>query len=151
MRPVDQQMLYDGTPGTRGDCLSACIASVLELEAGSVPTFGAPDDEPGTWYAPLQRWLLDRGLRAVFANGDVILTAFDVRDPIYCVASGPSPRGDWGHSIVVSVHRDGSTRIAHDPHPSRSGLKKIEDYMLLVPASYPHGRDEEAAQGGSDE
>ena len=49
MKPVDQTLFGEG----RGNCLPACIASVLELPLEAVPHFVLEDD----WVGALQTFL----------------------------------------------------------------------------------------------
>jgi hypothetical protein len=124
MRPVDQTTLggKDAEPPTeRGDCLRACIASLLELDPQEVPHFAA-SDEP--WSVTMNDWLGPRGL---YAAGFCL--AQEDEPPVPRIRVGPSPRGDWCHAVVVDA--DGSE---HDPHPSRAGLSDREGdrYCILL-------------------
>ena len=140
MIPVMQQQMYDpDVDGSRGDCLSACLASILELPLSEVPIF-QPHEGCGAWYVHLQRWLADRGLRSLWfhTKDEGILDmpgSWDERDgPLYFIASGNSPRGDWHHATVWSVDSRGC-RMVHDPHPDGTGIV-IDDettYHVLVP------------------
>ncbi len=120
MKPVDQTTF--GAPG--GNCLSACIASLLELPIEEVPYFGPPD-RIGTreeWGKNIEQWLNPRGFYSImFPHGLTFVP------PGFHILSGMSPRG-VRHSVVAH-----GERTVHDPHPSRGGLVLVEDVTLLVP------------------
>lgn len=107
MKPVDQLFLVDRDG--HGDCLRACVASVLELPATVVPDFRL--------FGPNWMWAL-----IGFASCD-----FDTDPPTegYWIANGPTVRGTR-HSVVYSP--DG---LAHDPHPSRAGLLSIDGVIVV--------------------
>ncbi len=114
MIPVDQTVF--GAPN--GDCLPACIASILELPLAEVPHFGAED-----WFAALTAWLAPRGLYPVCAG-----VAGDWRPAGLHILAGKSPRGAFLHAVVAR-----GAEIVHDPHPSRAGLLSHADVTMLVP------------------
>lgn len=91
-----------------GNCLAACVASILELPISQVPNFSfTPNGED--WYEDkLLTWLKTRGFTALFVKYDPELG----RLGCYCVASGKSPRGDHLHAVV---YKDG--KVVWDPHP----------------------------------
>lgn len=77
----------------RGDCLSACIASLFEVAIDDVPFFVASE----TWHQDYQDWLRSRGMILRHYNVHV-----DEDDPtvlrgspgeIYWIATVRSPRG----------------------------------------------------------
>lgn len=110
MRPVDQT-----TYGrTHGNCLSACVASILEMQIEAVPFFLGVG-----WWPRLLGWLAERGLSAT--------TIESVLPPGFTIAFGPSTRfADRGHACVA---RNGI--VVHDPHPSREGLPIIDHYVAI--------------------
>lgn len=120
MIPVDMQCTHD-PPNSYGDCLRACIASLLELPAVSVPHFlngvdDASHDEE--WYEKYLAWLWERSLTYVEVIPDEGLRRALKRHAPYVVLTGPSPNAnDTLHSVVGR-----GLRIAHDPAPSRKGL-----------------------------
>lgn len=117
MIAVDQTKLH--IPGKQnGNCLNAAFASILEIDIEGMPHF---EDMPDTkWYPGLLDWL--QGI------GFLLLTWEEERYlPGYFIANGPSERG-FEHSVVYK-----STKMAHDPHPSRSGLDKITSVWALLP------------------
>lgn len=113
MKPVFQTT-FGGPRGPmeeRGNCFSACIASLLELTIEEVPTFVLEED----WHAAAQTWLGARGYWMLtlpwHGHGDwynAVLYPFAG----YHLLGGQSPRGEFGHSVVAHAGR-----IVHDPHP----------------------------------
>ncbi len=112
MIPVDQTAF--GKPN--GNCFQAALASLLELPLGEVPHVVVHAD----WFDRLTAWALGQGVELVPLD-----TAWTPRG--YYLASGPAARG-LAHTCV---YRDGV--LAHDPHPDRSGLRSVEDHLVVVP------------------
>ena len=123
MKPVYQTKF--GCP--EGNCLAACLASVLEISIEEVEqeydarkySIKGPD-----WFYELQKWLFRRGLCVITFNytGDSCV-------PVNCyhIVGGKSHSGDWGHAVVYF----GNT-LVHDPNPNTNGLKTIEDSMIIA-------------------
>ena len=126
MKPVDQTEFPirrpDGTVEKRGDCLMACVASILEVPLASLPAMTNAHDD-GSWWDVLMATLRERGHTVIYDDNT---PAF--RPSGYHIAGGPSPRGPWGHAVVAL---DG--KVVHDPHPSRAGIEKIERWYLIYP------------------
>lgn len=120
MIPIQQTVF--SVPG--GNCLSACVASLLEISLLDVPYFGGDDE----WWASLRRWLQPRGLYALNSTLDASPDAW--RPEGYYILAGQSPRGPWLHAVVARGHE-----IVHDPHPSRAGILAHKDATILVPFS----------------
>lgn len=123
MKPVDQ--VYDV------DCMSACVASILELPITEVPLFGIHDAN-GRFvgqHEVLQKWLHERGLTFI----DMPVKSNSVAR---CRVPWESTRATWciitlkykgyrdTHAVVGSARRK-KIRIAHDPYqkPDRVALK----------------------------
>ena len=102
MKPVQQTITGEG-----GDCLRACVASLLELPIEEVPNF-CEDRDWCVWLPKLQICLQARGLKM-----EVYTTSW-CEEP--AMAWGYSPRG-LPHSVIYQ-----SGRLAHDPHPSGDGI-----------------------------
>lgn len=121
MRPQKQTIFHNGT--TKGNCLAANIASLLNIDIASVPNFV----EDIYWEHALNRFLEDYRL-CYFETPitgalkhEVIVTA------CYHLIHGPSPRGDFWHSVIGK-----GGLIVHDPHPDNTGLKEEKNYVFLV-------------------
>jgi hypothetical protein len=148
MTPVDQRSLW--TPTQPGDCLNACLASLLDLPYEEVPFFNKIAREGGPpYFTQLWDFLESRGYEfqgsfypeaqvldcfpfvEIFNNWHVLPSLSPGVNGFY-LAGGPSPRGPQvpgGHQIVIRA--DGS--LAHDPHPSREGVVRITDVFLIEP------------------
>jgi len=111
MRSVDQTTYGP----TYGNCISACIASILEMPIEAVPFFA---DE--NWWPRFLEWLAKRDLSATKIEGGPPPAGFTI-------AFGPSTRlAGRGHACVAF---DGI--IVHDPHPSREGLPIVDHYVAI--------------------
>ena len=112
-----------------GNCFSTCIASLLDLPTAEVPNFCLDENN---WFEHLDKWLLQRGLRAVDVKG---CQEVCIREGACFIASGKSPRGDFEHSIIASVDGANNFIMVMDPHPSGAGLAEpFTSMMLLVRA-----------------
>jgi hypothetical protein len=113
---VSQSILYDpdlNARGVYGNCLQAAVASALGLDLDAVAHFGA-----FTWWEPaLRLWLRGRGLDWRQVDGIPKGRSIVV---------GPTVRGTGDHAVVG----DGG-EIAWDPHPSRSGLVRVDRAYAL--------------------
>lgn len=120
MHPVDQTKFYGET--TRGNCLEACLASILNKTLGEIPTF-APDGPATTvsdYYDAFEAYLESIDYAYMLFHGPVISDK-------YHIAVGTSERG-VKHAVV---RRNGE--IIHDPHFSRAGLQTIDHVYFLIP------------------
>jgi hypothetical protein len=133
MRPVTMLNEHDPDAGVLGDCWRCCIASLLHLPAEAVPNF--VEEGAGRWWTATQRWLGERGLAMVLVDLDGCKHHPLMPSGSFCIGSGPSPRGDHGHCVIV----DEGLNVVHDPHPSRAGLAgPVKTLEFLVPVlRYP--------------
>lgn len=94
----------------RGDCFSACLASILELPLTQVPRFC--ELEPERWPAAISVWLRIRGLAYVEMTYDAEWGRIAAPELGYWILTGGSPRMDSLHSVVAL-----GEGIVHDPMP----------------------------------
>ena len=127
MKPVMQT-----TTGPRGNCMSACLASIFEVPIEAVPNFyELAGDGAGPWWQAVRDWLKPRGF------GVITLTFEDAAlwDSLcldgYHIVSGKSPRIEG--SFHATVWHAGS--MVHDPHPAQTGIAAPETLDLLYPLS----------------
>lgn len=104
-----------------GDCVRACVASLLGLDADGVPHFVQYVEHPaGTdshlWYWALIGFCDAHGWRVTYSEDE---------PSGWALADGTSPRG---HQHVVVVH-DG--RLIHDPHPKGDGLASTTGWFTF--------------------
>ena len=128
MMKIDQTITVDD-PTRQGNCLSACVASLLHLRLDQVPHFAEYEpDTPNAWWALLVGFMAGRGLAPTELDdpgdaepGEVVFVA------------GPSPRGPFWHQVL---YRDGV--LWHDPHPSRDGLVAVTEVLAWRPVRFDH-------------
>jgi hypothetical protein len=135
MTPVFQTLFG----GDEGNCLPACVASILELGIGDVPNFCAGQDD-GSWFDRLSDWLAEDGLCAVhvpFVDSDPgtapapedldFVSEWMKRRRIgFAIVNGYTERG-LSHSTVWC---DG--KLVHDPHPLPSPLVNVVSVIVLA-------------------
>lgn len=142
MKRVDQTVFT--IPG--GNCFSACVASILEIDLADVPYFmGESFTDDGSWWDRFTSWLTERGMRADYyvPGQNIDISKAGWPDEPY-IATGRTPRDcpawraefvkiPWPehepflHSVVYA-----SGELIHDPHPSRAGiLGDVTDFVLM--------------------
>lgn len=115
MKPVHCIIKHDPENGTYGDCVRACVASVLELPAMEVPHFYEDNCDGETGYARIREWLAGRNLAPFFVyfNGsdplETVLEHMTVANPeAHYILYGNSGEGD--HVVVCQ-----GGKVVHDP------------------------------------
>ncbi len=129
MTPVDQTTFgVKKWPYLPGNCLSACVASILDLRVEDVPLFVQKSDPcDGIWPERLDAWLGQRGLGALILPASVVLVP-----PVgFHILYGRSVK-NHEHAVVAK-----ESAIVHDPHPSRTGLAKVDCVILITSAASP--------------
>jgi hypothetical protein len=119
MTPVDQIVVDDPS---KGDCQSACLASLLDLDISQVPNFllDLPENQGIEFARRINRFLQPFGLMHLeleYRGFCERCKFYDVSDMFHMIY-GPSPRDV--NTLHAVVGRNGD--IFHDPHPSRAGL-----------------------------
>ena len=113
MNPIFQKTI-DG-------CYSACIASLLGLEAESVPHF--------TQYDEAQEYCLTQGFCLVYLPWPVHERIYNTKFKAILVGRIAGQDTEWGHAVIVQ-----HGRIIHDPEPSPARFDgPPEAYLALVP------------------
>lgn len=115
--------------GEQGNCLSACLASLLNLPLTEVPNFfeACNWDEHKSdlkWAKAVEKFLADFGLGIMEFSYH---PSFSVLLQGKYMVSGPSPRG-YNHAVIYE-----KGRLVFDPHPEGGGLIKEEGVSLLYP------------------
>lgn len=137
--PVDQDRF--GHPA--GNCFAACVATLLGVGTTDVVELSDAHEE---WWGRLDRsstddekarvseewWDFFGEFVARFGYVRFATTSAKAPPAGYAIAGGPTGRADHGHCVVVF---DG--RLAHDPHPSRTGILHAEEFVVLLPAARP--------------
>ena len=123
MIPVKQQVLYQDEPRIYGDCMRACVASILELPINEVPHFlEVAKGSIYEFYNLIEEFLLERGYEAYWQHSLIYHWRPGLPD-CYHIISGPSPRYPGvGHAVVGL---NGSP--VFDPHPDNTMLAGTPD------------------------
>lgn len=123
MKPIFQR---DQT--IEGDCLAACIASLMEVELDEIPDFTKYEDD---WFNGMQLWFEKRGLC-------VLNIALPATQPWYAMPGNPwaifvgLSEAGVPHSVVGRCEGD-RFAIVHDPHPNQRGVDKVDSVIFIVP------------------
>ncbi len=131
MRPFVDQTTWGWwrPPYEPGNCLSACVASILGLSIDEVPNFIHLDDvHEEQWAERMGAWLAQFGLHAVHMPVDGEQLGDVAPDALY-ILCGRSVR-DFEHAVVAS-----GECVVHDPHPSRTGLRSAHRMIFIVPSA----------------
>ena len=111
MKPVMQTVF-----GENGNCMQACVASLLELPLEDVPHFPISGQ-----FLALERYLKQFDIRPV-AYPVGTIHPYNV----YYIGAGISPRG-LRHAVVCK-----DLLVVHDPHPDDTGLAEPDlDYFFF--------------------
>jgi hypothetical protein len=131
MTPVLQTQ-FVSTHG-RGNCVQAAVASLLDLPLDSVPAFRDAECMESAISAFLETVEMRR-ISIRFGG------PFEWGDAFFCnqlwhplgkchVSGGPvlaygrSPRGNFGHAVLINLLPNGGWTLAHDPHPDGAGIE----------------------------
>lgn len=124
MTPIKQTKFYNKELNTRGNCLTACIASLFDMNIEDVPFFIEEPDYPYN----VEHFIENNGYKL---EGTGILSKikeeykdFNGIDGYY-IAVGMGNRGVYH----CCIYKDGE--MVHDPHPSNDGIQSIE-YIYLI-------------------
>lgn len=114
MKPVFQTIFdRDG-----GNCFTASLASILELDIEAVPNF--VKDHGDGWEKAAGAWLAGRGKRMLkvgFADYNAFLWAHWGSYGEHCILSLASNFENRAHAVVGRVKESGGIEIVHDPLP----------------------------------
>jgi hypothetical protein len=127
---IDQTLFEEG----RGNCLPACLATLLELPLSQVPNFCYGDPPEEAWYPRFAAWLFARG-RAPYSLSFEDTEALDRHlewarlygSKTPWLAGGMTPLGRH-FCVYLGAH------LFHDPNPyaGRTGLAVIQDATFLL-------------------
>lgn len=127
-----------------GNCTQAAVATLTGLGLDDVPHFVGltlGDPRGDAWFHVLDTWSRDRfGIAWLPVEPLSILDQpFSVpRSRVLFLGGGPSPRGPWGHSVVVDANLD----LVWDPNPGGEGVVFVDSLNVpVVPEPVGHDND----------
>ena len=113
-----------------GDCWATAMECVLRVPVGTLPRWEVDQCWGDHWYQVAAYLFHHHGLTTQRVNAELL--AGRVQAEGYHLASGPSPRATADapiyHAVVALAGE-----VVHDPHPSRSGVLRVEEWEFLVP------------------
>lgn len=121
MTPIRQTIFVADNPEGWGNCMSACLASILDRPLSEVINVCDPKVRENGFWPPIIDWLEEQGYAFE------IIHDFKRVSGKYSIGSGPSPRGNFYHTVICY---DG--KVVFDPHPSDEGLKVIKMHFLIT-------------------
>jgi hypothetical protein len=134
MQPVFCRVRHDPEAGTYGDCLRACVASILEIDAETVPHFFEDDCDGATGMDRLRKWLGTQGLAPFAASFDASASLDEIlgfqadQNPgVHYLLFGRTEGGD--HVVVAQ-----GDKVVHNPewYPSRLVAAGSHGYWTVM-------------------
>lgn len=124
--------------GTAGDCLRAAAATVLQQPPARLRHYA----QDHRWWESMRRDARELlGWDWVATRPELLEDFLHWRDQGWwhlhgdlALGCGPSPRGPFWHTAVVSLP---SLDLVHDPHPARAGLAALEELLIPVRPYHP--------------
>lgn len=136
LKPVFQTIFGNGIGTEAGNCMPACLASILEIPLDDIPHFAGNHYEPRDFHKAVDEWLRSIGYRPIrmyVENIEECALYIEGWSDEFVLLSGDSPRGDWAHIVVGKVSDHGySFDVVHDPHPSGSGLASDPKWVTFI-------------------
>lgn len=128
MKPV-YQTIFGGSDRPIeewGNCVAACIASILELPLDCVPD---NRDENKSWYIEMEQWLNEKGLGLVIVPYEPTKETFPENAYIMAATKSTTLKNpDDGHLVVIY-----NGQIVHDPNPKAESTGEVEELWFLIP------------------
>lgn len=129
MLPVYQTILEP--PG--GNCLQACVASILEIGLDEVPNFADKmnfeDLDDSSWWTYYEDYLEMHGLQPIGIDS---VSGWIPRG--WHIIVGKSPRGDYDHALIGY-----KGEAVHDPYPGGNcelrEITSLEVFVALRPSN----------------
>ena len=118
-------MQTDLTP-ENGNCFSACVASILEIDIAQVPNIA----KDFAWFQIMDEFVNKYGYGLTYLGNTLLGAGETWREHAYIIAGGQSPR--YRNRKHVVIYKNG--KMVHDPHPDNIGLKGEPEYYLLFVA-----------------
>lgn len=129
MKPVFQSRVHK----TLGDCVSACVASLLHLPLDEVPNFMEAAKTHGelSWYVKFCHYMAEHGHLVTGQSDNGEERFFGVNGYTTAVVDSQVFKGAT-HCVVIEVS---SGEVVHDPNPDNRPYRKdeIKVYDVIVP------------------
>ncbi len=119
MKPVFQTRF-----GKQGNCLAACVASILEVDL-EVVDFSCFDHPPDKWFDLFNEKLAKIGYGLLEFHPDVLKGAAKPKH-FFWIGTGMSKRGIL-HAVVCREEA-----MVHDPHPDASFVESVGAAAFLI-------------------
>lgn len=130
MIPVNQLIPHDPERGHYGDCMRACVASLLNLSAEEVPHFMYDNPSSEEYCKRINGFLRNRNMLLMTVPAwdiDKWRKLSHIEADIYHVISDESPR--FPGELHAVVGKNGI--VVHDPHPTKMGLPEVTDQRVF--------------------
>lgn len=137
MIPIMQTKFTNEDRSVRGNCMAACVASLIEVSIGEIPAWEDMGSD-GSWGDSFNRFLEEHGYSH---EGMIVQIDFSVDwwsallemclgiDGYFIVGGeSPRPQSTTGHAVIF---KDGA--MVHDPHPSGTGILTIKEVYMIEP------------------
>lgn len=123
MKAVFQTKFSTPDGKVRGNCMRACLASMVEVDIDSIPAIEDMSNEE--WFVRFNIWLESVGLEYEGMKNNPSNEDLGNYEGIdgYIMVGGKSPRPyvKAGHGVVFF-----GSKMVHDPHPSNDGILSID-------------------------
>lgn len=117
----------DAPPQERGNCDLACLSTITGIPLEQIPRYNEAMGDYG-WHIQRNDFLRAHGFYIVTFSVEALRYLPDS----YCIAVGPSPRGDWDHSVVGRIQQN-KLSLIHDPHPAQAFfLGKAPKFVAIL-------------------
>jgi hypothetical protein len=121
----------------KGNCLEACIASLLDVSIEALPDFSGPMD--GRWFDRLHKWALEVGYSILLIKGDSNEFAFL---NAYCIGIARIQESDLErHAVILKWEFDRedadhkwytNAYTYHDPNKKcLPTILEFEEYLFI--------------------
>ena len=118
-------------PGT-GNCMSACIASLLGFKIEEVPNFRTNTKSGLEFLEAIQIFLAEFELYMLVVRLDTEeISHYPIPDGALCIAGGDSPNHSNIKHAIVGRMKNNNFELLHDPNPNSNGFKNYSDIRTL--------------------
>lgn len=119
LKKYEQTLFYNKELNQRGDCLRACLSTLLQINPNTLPNYTRISD-----YLELEEIYFNYTGFYTVGSLDSLKDEKGINGLF--IAYGKSSR-DCLHAIII----DKQGNVFHDPHPSKEGIKKIENIYII--------------------